>query len=67
MTSMLRHHPNGADGFDRFMSRAVFANADGVVRENVDIRQLRQRCQPNRGAAIIGEDGKVAPEARKSP
>ena len=40
------------------MGRAVFADADRVVRENVDVRQFRERGEPNRGAAIIGENKK---------
>ena len=31
---------------DRFMGRAVFANADGIVREDVDGLDAAQRGQP---------------------
>ena len=40
------------------MSRTVFSYADRVVRENVNVRQSRQRRQPNRGSGIIGKNKK---------
>src|ERR1700724_740101 len=40
------------------MRWAVFAHADRIVPENVNVWQSRKRCQPNGGAAIIGEDKK---------
>src|SRR5438045_9775798 len=45
-------------GFDRLMSRTVFSYADRVVRENVNVRQSRQRRQPNRGSGVIGKNKK---------
>ena len=38
------------------MSRSIFAHADGVVGENVNVRQLRKRGEPDRSSAIIGKD-----------
>src|SRR5712692_7855120 len=40
------------------MRRSIFADADRVMRENVDVRQPRECAQSNRRAAIIGENGK---------
>ena len=40
------------------MGRAVFANTDRVVGKNVNIGKLSQRAEPNRRAAIVGEDHK---------
>jgi hypothetical protein len=40
----------------RLMGRAVFTDANRVVREDVDDRDLHQRTQANGGARIITED-----------
>ena len=37
------------------MGRAVFADADRVVSENVDVGKLGQRAEPNGSAAVIGK------------
>ena len=37
----VRDQTNRADGLDRFMRRTVFAYTDRIVRENVNVRQLR--------------------------
>ena len=54
----LRHDPHAAHRLDRLMRRAVFAHPDRVVGENVNVRQSRERGEPDRSAAIIGEDEK---------
>jgi hypothetical protein len=54
----LRDHAQSTDGFDRLMRRTIFANADRVVREDVDVRQLRERGEPDRRPAVIREDHK---------
>src|SRR6266545_3156179 len=41
---------------DRLMRRSVFAQADRVVREHVDGREMRQRRQPNGWPHVVGED-----------
>src|SRR5258705_11083855 len=40
------------------MGGAVFADTNRIVREDIDVRQSRQRGQPNGGPAIISEDKK---------
>src|SRR3984893_15344662 len=52
----LWHDPHRADCFDWFMRGSIFADTDGIVRENVDVRQLRKCGQPNRSTAIVRED-----------
>ena len=44
------------DGLDRLVRRSVFADADAVVREDVDDRQVAERGEADRGAAVVGED-----------
>jgi hypothetical protein len=41
---------------DRLMGRAVLAEADGVVRHDVDDALAHQRGEADRRAAIVGED-----------
>ncbi len=41
----LRDHPQAAHRFDRLMRRAIFADADRVVREDVDVRQLESAAR----------------------
>ena len=36
----LRHDAQAAHGLDRLVRRAIFAHADRVVRENVDVRAV---------------------------
>ena len=38
------------------MGRAVFADANAVVREDVNHRQVRERGEADRRAAVVGED-----------
>ena len=49
---------NGAqrrEMLDRLMRRAVFAEADGVVRHHMDDALAHQRGEPDRRPAIVGE------------
>ena len=47
----------GGQVFDRLVRRAVFADADGVVREDVDRPASgHDRGKTDRGLAVIGED-----------
>ena len=48
------------------MRRPVFANADRVVRENVNVRQLRERRESDRRATIIGENKKCRAGSAKN-
>ena len=41
---------------DRLMSRAVFAQSDAVMREDIDDLLFHQRRQPNRRAHVIREN-----------
>ena len=49
---------------DRLMRRAVLADADRIVREDVDDRNLHQRGQPDRRTAVVGEDEEARAEGR---
>ncbi len=40
---------------DRLVRRSVLADADGVMRHNVDHADTHERRKPQRGAAVIGE------------
>ena len=46
----------GGDGLDRLVGRAVFSNAHGVVGENVNGREMRQRGEADRWTAVIAEN-----------
>ena len=52
----IRDHAQAADGLDRLVRRAVFADADGVVGEDVGHRQLGERGEADARAAVVGED-----------
>ena len=41
---------------DRLMRRPVLADADRIVREDVDDRQFHDRRQPDRRPAVVAED-----------
>ena len=41
--------------FDRLMRRSVFAQADRIVREDVNYRHLHEGCQANRRAHVVAE------------
>ncbi len=43
---------------DRLMRRAIFADADRIVREDVNDGNLHQRAEPDCGAGIVAEDQK---------
>ena len=45
-----------ADGFDGLMSGAVFADADGVVGEDINYREAGEGGDANGAAAVVGED-----------
>src|SRR5437764_120040 len=45
-----------ADRLHRLMGRSVFANADGVVCENINVRQPRKRGQANGWPCVIRKD-----------
>ena len=50
---------NGAQGrqmLDRLMRRAVFAEADRIMRHHIDGAHAHQRRKPDRRPAVIGED-----------
>ena len=51
----VRHGAQRGQLLDRFMRRAVFADADGVVRHDVNRRKLHQRRQPHGWAHVVGE------------
>ena len=44
----VRDDPETRDGLDRLVGRAVLADADAVVRENVDDGQVAERREPDR-------------------
>ena len=50
---------NGAQGhqlLDRLMGRPILADADRIVREDVDDRNFHQRAQADRRAAVVAEN-----------
>jgi hypothetical protein len=47
--------------FDGLVRRAVFAQADGVVCEDVDHALVHERRQTDGGATVVGEDEEGAP------
>src|SRR5271168_2072121 len=49
----------GSDMLDWLVGRAVFADADRIMRENEHHLQLHQRRQPNRRARVVGEAEKA--------
>ena len=51
----IRHGPQRSQLFDRLVRRAVFSDADGIVRENEDGRDLHQRGQADAGPHVIAE------------
>ena len=50
------HGPDRGQVLDRLVGRPVLADADRVVRVDVDQRELHQRGQPQRAALEVGED-----------
>ena len=51
----IRYGPKGRHGFDRLVGRAIFADTDRVMRENVDDWQFRKCGEANGGTALIAE------------
>ena len=47
---------------DRLVGRAVLADADRIVREHVDDRQLHQRPEPDRRLHVVAEDQEARAE-----
>src|SRR6266581_6418894 len=63
MASSMAGSPSGVPGI--LMSRLggpVLADADRIVGEDVQHRDLHQRRQPDRSAGVIGEDEEPRPE-----
>src|SRR5580692_6703920 len=48
--------------FDGLMRWAIFADADGVVREDVDHGNFHQRAEPNRTSPVVAENQEPRPE-----
>src|SRR5258708_35484076 len=48
--------------FDGLMRWAIFANADGIVRENVGNGNFHQRAEPDRTSPVVAENQKPRPE-----
>ena len=48
--------PQRRELLDRLVRRAVLADADRIVREDIDHRDLHDRSQPDRHPAIVAED-----------
>ena len=59
-----RHRPKRGELLDGLVGRAVLADADRVVGEDVQDRDLHQRGQPDRGARVVGEDQEARPVRR---
>ena len=59
-TSRPGHRPQRGELLDRLMGRAVLADADRVVGEDVHDGDLHQRRQPDRRARVVGEDQEPA-------
>ena len=56
------HRPQRRELLDRLVRRAVLADADRVVREDVDDGDLHQRGEPDRAARVVREDEEPRPE-----
>src|SRR5947207_663202 len=54
----LRHNSNRSHCFDRFVGGPILADTDRVVGKDVNVWQLRERSETNRGPAIIREHQK---------
>ena len=62
------HRAGGGELLDRLVGRAVFAEADGVVREHVDHAQVPECREPQRRLEVVEEHeegGAVGPQARQ--
>ena len=58
----VRHRPQRGQLLDRLVGRAVLAEPDRVVGEEVDHRQLHLRREADRAAAVVGEGEVGRPE-----
>ena len=58
MTSRFGNNPKSADCFDGLMSRTILANADRIVRKDIDHRQFGEASETNRRPTIVGKDQK---------
>ena len=56
--------PQRRELLDRLVGRAVFADADRVVREDVDDRDFHQGRQADRHPAVVAEDQEAGAEGR---
>ena len=56
-----RHRPQRGQLLDGLVGRAVLADPDGVVGEDVHDRDLHQRGQAHRAAGVVGEDQEARP------
>ena len=57
-----RHRAQRRELLDRLVGRAVLADPDRVVREDVDHGDLHQRREPDRAARVVREDEEARPE-----
>src|SRR5258705_576297 len=48
--------------FDGLVRWAIFADADGIVREDVDHGNLHQRAEPDRTSPVVAENQEPRPE-----
>src|SRR3984893_14008094 len=48
--------------FDGLVRWAIFADADGIVREDVDHGNFHQRAQPDRTSPVVAENQEPRPE-----
>src|SRR6266436_7322113 len=48
--------------FDGLVRRAIFADADGIVREYVDYGNFHQRAEPDRTSPVVAENQEPRPE-----
>ena len=52
----MRDRAQRREMLDRLMRRPVFAEADRIMRHDIDDAQLHQRREADRRPAVIGED-----------
>src|ERR1700745_391396 len=48
--------------FDRLVGWAIFADSDGIVREDVDHGNFHQRAEPDGTSAVVAENQEPRPE-----
>ena len=62
------HRAGGGELLDRLVGRAVFTEADGIVREHVDHAEVPEGREPQRRLEVVEEHeegGAVGPQARE--